>query len=470
MYTNFVGLHEKCGIIGIFSSESDASRLVYYGLWALQHRGQEASGIASSDGKKIHCHKGKGLVAHVYDEKDFKKLKGQIAIGHNRYSTFGKDDIDHSQPVYDQHNTIALAHNGNLPNVSKLKKFLKLKGIPTHGQNDSEMMYKAIEYWYVKGKSIESAIKLTYSLFSGAFSILVMTKSKLVAVRDEFGIRPLCLGRINGSYIVASETCALDAIGASFERDIAPGEMVVIDKNGPKSYQLKDAKPNLDVFEFIYFARPDSILLGESVYEVRKRLGEELAKEVNIKADIVVPVPDSAIPCAIGFANASKIPFEQALTKNRYIHRTFIAPAKNQRSTGVKMKLNVIKSAIKGKRVILIDDSIVRGTTSKMLIDLVRKAEPKEIHLLVSSPPVRYPDFYGIDTPNQKELVAANMTIPELKIFIGADSLHYLSLNGMIKAIGIKKEELCCSCFNGVYPIDLGNKLKRISFFKNNAI
>ncbi len=457
-------INEKCGIFGIYSSEPDAARLVYYGLWALQHRGQEASGIASTNGRQIFSHKGKGLVAHVYDENDLKKLKGNIAIGHNRYSTFGKNDVDHAQPVCLNQNTIALAHNGNLPTVTKLQKFLKSNGIPTNGLNDSQMMHKAIEYWFVKGKSIEEAIKLNFSLFKGAFSLLVMTKNKLVAVRDEFGIRPLAFGKINGSFVFASETCALDAIGATFIREVMPGEMVVIDKNGPKSYQLASDKQNLDIFEYIYFARPDSNLLGKSVYEVRKRFGIELAKEVKLRGDIVVPVPDSAIPAAIGFSNASKIPLEMALTKNRYIHRTFITPAKNQRSTGVKMKLNLIKEVIKGKRVILIDDSIVRGTTSKMLIELVKKAQPKEIHLLVSSPPVKYPDFYGIDTPNQKDLIAANMSLPKLTKYIGANSLHYLSYNGMLKAIGIPEKNLCTSCFTGKYPISIGNKIKKIKF------
>jgi amidophosphoribosyltransferase len=464
VYTDSVELTEKCAIFGIYSSEPDASRLVYYGLWALQHRGQESSGIVSTNGKVIFCHKGIGLVAHVYDEKDLKKLKGHIAIGHNRYSTFGKDGVDHSQPVCLHQNTIALAHNGNLPNVTKLKNFLKNKGVPTNGLNDSEMMHKAIEYWFVKGKTIEEAIKLSYNMFTGAFSILIMTKDKLIAVRDEFGIRPLVLGKINGSHVFASETCALDAIGALFVRDVKPGEMVVIDKNGPKTYQLAKSKPNLDIFEFIYFARPDSILLGQSVYEVRKRLGIELAHEVKIKADVVIPVPDSSIPSAIGFSQSSKIPLEMALTKNRYIHRTFIKPAQNQRTTGVKMKLNLIKELIEGKVVILIDDSIVRGTTSKMLVELVKKANPKEVHLLISSPPVKYPDFYGINTPNQNELIASKLSHSELTKYIRADSLHYLSYIGMIKAIRIDEKNLCTSCFTGIYPIDIGNKIKKIKF------
>ncbi len=459
-------LREKCGIFGIHSNETDVSRLVYYGLWALQHRGQENSGIASTNGRRIYCHKGKGLVAHVYDESDLKKLKGNIAIGHNRYATFGKGETDHSQPVYGNQNILALAHNGNLPQVKLLRNFLKEKGISTGGLNDSELMYKIVEYWLVKGKSVVEAVRLSFPLFTGAFSLLLMTKNELVAVRDECGIRPLCLGKTNGSHIVASETCALDAVGATFVRDVKPGEMIVINKEGVKSYKLAEGKERLDIFEYIYFARPDSILTGKSVYEIRKNLGIELAKEIKIKADIVIPVPDSAVPSAIGFSDISKIPIEQALVKNRYIHRTFIKPAQKQRTTGVKMKLNLIKSVVKNKRVILVDDSIVRGTTSKMLVDLVRSAEPKEIHMIVACPPVMYPDFYGINTPDQKELIAARMSLSELKKYIGVDSLHYLSFKGMIKAIGVKEENLCTSCFTGDYPISIGNEIKKIKYFK----
>lgn len=459
-------LKEKCGIFGIYGNEIEASRLIYYGLWALQHRGQENSGIASTNGRKIFCHKGKGLVAHVYDETDLKKLKGSIAIGHNRYSTFGKTDIDHSQPVYHNQNILALAHNGNLPQVLLLRSFLIKKGISVHGLNDSELIYKVIEYWLIKGKKISEAIKLSFPMFTGAFSLLIMTKNELVAVRDSYGIRPLSLGKINGSYVVTSETCALDTIGATFLRDINPGEMLIIDKNGLQSFKLSKGKQKLDIFEYIYFARPDSVLLGQNVYEVRKRLGEELAREVKLKADMIIPVPDSAIPSAIGFSNISKIPLEQVLIKNRYIHRTFIRPSQKQRTTGVKMKLNLIKNIVKGKRIILIDDSIVRGNTSKMLVDLVRSAKPKEIHLFITSPPVRYPDFYGIDTPNQKELIAATMSQNQLKKYIGVDSLHYLSLKKTIKAIGIGEENLCTSCFTGVYPISIGSKIKKITIFK----
>lgn len=456
-------LHEKCGVVGIFANENDISRLVYYGLWSLQHRGQENSGIVSSNGKQFFSHKGHGLVSHVYGEKDLKHLKGHIAIGHNRYGTFGKSHEDHSQPVFNYHDSIALAHNGNFPDVSNLKKFLKSHGISTQNLNDSELAHAVIQYWVVRGSTLKEAVEQTFPLLNGAFSFVIMSKKELVAVRDEHGIRPLCLGRINGSTcVVASESCALSTIGAEFHREINPGEMLVINSEGLKAFQLAKPQPNVDVFEFVYFARPDSNINGKNVYQVRKNLGTQLAAENNIKADIIIPVPDSGIPSAIGYSLATGIPFEEALIKNRYIHRTFIAPSQKQRTNAVSMKLNLVKNLVKGKRVILIDDSIVRGTTSKRLIELIKTGQPKEIHLLVTSPPVKYPDFYGINTPNQKELISARMNNRELAAHIGAKSVRFLSFDGMIKAVGIPESELCCACFNGVYPIKIGQKANRV--------
>lgn len=423
-------LSEKCGVFGIYGTQNDVARLVYYGLWSLQHRGQESSGIASTNGREIFCRKGQGLVAHVYRESDFKKLKGKIAIGHNRYSTFGKKEVDHSQPVFNEHSTIALVHNGNLPTVNKLKKFLKDKGISIKDRNDSELMHMAIQYWLVRKHSLKEAVEKSFPMFTGAFSLLVMSKNELVAVRDEFGIRPLCLGKINGSHVFASESCALDTIGAKFGRDVNPGEMVIVNSEGVHSYQLAKSKPQIDVFEFIYFARPDSIINGKNIYEVRKNLGRELAKESKIDADIVFPVPDSGIPSAVGYSEATGIGYEEALVKNRYIHRTFISPSQKQRTSGVSLKLNLVKSVVENKKVVVIDDSIVRGTTSKKLIELIRTGNPREVHMLVTSPPVKYPDFYGINTPKQEELIVANMSVEELRKYIGADSLHFLSLRG----------------------------------------
>lgn len=454
-------LNEKCGIFGIYGNQKDVSRLVYYGLWALQHRGQENSGIASATNKKIYCHKGRGLVAHVYSENDLSKLKGNIAIGHNRYSTSGKESTDHSQPVFMNENTLALAHNGNLPQTTKLKYFLNKQGINTKNLNDSELMYKAIRYWLIKNHTLKEAIIKSAPLFTGAYSLLIMTKNQLAVLRDPFGIRPLCIGKLNGSYIFASETCALDTIGATYIRDVKPGELIIVDKNGLHSDIFSEGNLKLDIFELIYFARPDSILLGKSVYNVRKSLGVQLAKEVNVKADMIIPVPDSSVPSSIGFSKQSKIPIEYALVKNRYIHRTFIKPAQSQRATGVKMKLNLIKDMVNNKEVAVVDDSIVRGTTSKYLVQLFKHAGAKKVHMLIPAPPVKFPDFYGIDTPKQKELIASNKNVTQIKDYIQADSLHFLSYEGMLKAIGVSEDNLCTSCFTGNYPIEIGTSNKR---------
>jgi len=460
-------IREKCGIFGVYGKGFEAARLVHPGLWALQHRGQESSGIASSDGKTIYLHKGMGLVAHVFGEEDLKKLKGYLAIGHNRYSTSGDSTGKHAQPILEKvtaKKTIVLAHNGNLPSTKKLEEFLKTKKISTSGLNDSEMITKAIAVFVKEGLSLEEAIKKAYPYFTGVFCLLVMDEEKLVAVRDSFGIRPLCLGKLNGGFIIASETCALDIVGAKFLREVRPGEMIVIDDKGLKSIQIEKGKPNLDIFEFVYFARPDSMLLGKSVDQVRQNFGEELAKEYKINADIVIPVPDSAIPQALGYSRASGIPFYPGLIKNRYINRTFISPEEHTRHRLVQLKLNPMKHILSGKRVVVIDDSIVRGTTSKQIIKLIRDAGAKEVHMLVSSPPYKFPDFYGINTPNQKDLIAAVKKIPEIAKELGVDSLHYLSLEGLLKAVGLPKEVLCTSCFTGKYPVDIGERAKEIDF------
>lgn len=459
---------EKCGIFGVFGKDFEASRLVHPGLWALQHRGQESSGIASSDGKKIYFHKGMGLVAHVFSESNLQKLKGYLAIGHNRYATSGGSIAIHAQPILEKVNgkNIALVHNGNLPSVKKLEDFLSKNGIQTTGLNDSEMIAKAIALFVKKGNSLEKSIRIAYPLFTGVFCLLLMDEKKIIAVRDGFGIRPLCIGKLNGGYILASETCALDVVGAKFLRDVEPGEMVIIDEHGLTSYKIEKGKQKLDVFEFVYFARPDSYLLGKSVDQIRQNLGIELAKENKIDADIVIPVPDSAIPAAIGFSKKSGIPFEMGLIKNRYIHRTFISPEAHTRHRIVQLKLNPMKYVLKGKKVIVIDDSIVRGTTSKQIIRMIKNAGAKKVYLLVSSPPVKYPDFYGIDTPNQKELIAAVKNIKDIGKELGVDFINYLSYPGLIRAIGLSEDLLCTSCFTGVYPVDIKERANEVDFSK----
>ena len=460
-------IKEKCGIFAVYGRGFEAARLVHPGLWALQHRGQESSGIASSDGKKIYLKKGIGLVAHVFSEEDLRSLKGYLAIGHNRYSTSGAGWDTHAQPIVVEVKDgkhIAVAHNGNLPSTKKLEQFLKSKKIDTKGMNDSEMIAHAIAYYVSSGQALEQAIKSAYPLFTGVFCLLVMDETKVVALRDQCGIRPLCLGKLNSGYVFASETCALDVIGAKFLREVKPAEMVVVDKKGLTSFQIEKGNQKLDVFEFVYFARPDSILMNQSVDQVRQNLGEQLAKEYTIKADVVIPVPDSGIPAAIGYSRQSKIPFNMGLIKNRYIHRTFISPEEHTRHRSIQLKLNPMKHILEGKRVIVIDDSIVRGTTSKQIIKMIRNAGAKEVHLLVSSPPVKFPDFYGINTPTQKELIAATKNTKQIAEELGVDSIYYLSYKGLIKAVGIPEKELCTACFTGEYPIDIGERKKEINY------
>ncbi|HBQ50354.1 TPA: amidophosphoribosyltransferase [Candidatus Daviesbacteria bacterium] len=463
-----IQIGEKCGIFGVYGKGFEAARLVHPGLWALQHRGQESSGIVSSDGKKLHVKKGIGLVSHVFSEQDLKNLKGHLAIGHNRYSTSGDAWDSHAQPVVvdiKDNKQIALGHNGNLPSTQKIEAFLKSKKISPKGLNDSELIAHAIAYFVRTGDSLEKAIIKAYPLFTGSFCLIIMDETKIVGVRDPFGIRPLCLGKLNDGHIIASETCALDIIGAKFLREVKPGEMVIIDSKGLRSIQVEKGSQKLDIFEFVYFARPDSYLLGKSVDQVRQNLGCELAKEVKIKADIVIPVPDSGVPAAIGFSRQSHIPYEMGLIKNRYIHRTFISPEEHTRGKIVQLKLNPMPHILKDKRVIVIDDSIVRGTTSGKIIKMIRQAGATQVHLLISSPPLRFPDFYGINTPNQKELIASYKNHKEIEKELGVDSLYYLSYQGLLKAVGVPESKLCTSCFTGDYPIDIGERKKEINYY-----
>jgi len=456
-------LKEKCAVFGVYNAH-DASREVYFGLYSLQHRGQESSGIASSDANRIHVHKSNGLVAQVYQEHDFEHLKGEIAIGHNRYSTSGGTLHQHNQPVHKSGDPIALAHNGNLPSTKALEGFLVKNGVDIEHLNDSEMIYEAIKIVMNQGKSLADAVTETYHLFTGAFALLVMSKDELVALQDPYGIRPLSIGKLNGGYAFSSETCALDTVNAKFIRDVEPGEMVVASKDGLKTYNLVKGQRKLDIFEFIYFARPDSKLLGKRIYEVRQNFGRTLAKEYPVKADVVIPVPESAIPAAIGYSMESGIQYQQGLIKNRYIGRTFIMPDQRLRDKSVQMKLIPVPEVIAGKRVVVIDDSIVRGTTTGKIIKMLRQAGAKEVHVMISSPPVKYPDFYGINTPLQKDLIAANKSVEEIREFIGADSLNYLSYDGLIRATGLPEVTFNTSMFTGKYPIDIKERAQDINF------
>ena len=446
-------LREKCAVFGAYGLNFEAARLTFYGLWALQHRGQESSGIVSSDGEQLYRHVAPGLVANVYHEEDLQQLPGTIAIGHNRYSTSGGAHNKHAQPVLKHDRQIALAHNGNLPVTSAMEDFLRQRGIVTKIFNDSEMMTATIDCFMSEGNSIAQAAELAYPLFQGAFSVTAMDSSTLIAFRDHHGIRPLSIGTLGDGFIVASETCAFDTIGATFLRDVLPGELIVIDEHGITSQQLSSGSQKLDIFEFVYFARPDSVLLGKRVNQVRISLGHELAREFPIEADVVIPIPDSAIPAALGYSKSSGIPFEMGIVKNRYIHRTFIRPTKELRERDIKMKLIPIPEVIAGKRVIIIDDSIVRGATLRKISEMMYGAGAKEVHILISSPPIKYPDFYGIDTPTTSELIGAQKTVAQIKSYLNVDSLGYLSYDGMISATGLPPDQFSTACFNGVYPI-----------------
>jgi amidophosphoribosyltransferase len=446
---------EKCGVFGIYGKGLDVSRLTFFGLYALQHRGQESSGISSTDGDDIFCYKRNGLVSQVFNEEIIKSLKGHIAIGHNRYSTSSGGGVEHAQPVEVKDHSITLVHNGNVPSVVKLVELLKKKGVVLENVSDSRIITELLYTLIKEGKEIEKAVEEIFPLIVGSFSILIMNKEKIIAIRDSFGIRPLSIAKLNGGYVFASETCAFHPIGATHIRDVLPGEMVVVDENGLKVKQIMKGDQKLDIFEFVYFSRPDSKLLGQSVYDVRKRFGITLAKEYKIDADVIIPVPETAIPVAIGYSNASGIPFEMGLIKSRYIHRTFIEPEQHIRDQGVKLKLAPLKEVIENKKIIIVDDSIVRGTTSKQLVKILFETGAKEVHFLVSSPPVKFPDFYGIDLPIQRHLLADGKTIEEMRDFLGCTSLNFLSFDGMIDSTHIDKDKFCTSCFSGVYPIDI---------------
>ncbi len=454
-------LNEKCAVFGVYGKGMDVSRLTYFGLFALQHRGQESSGIAVGNGEEVRVHRGMGLVASVFSEEAMRGLTGFCAIGHNRYSTSKDSSLDHAQPIVVANGALAFAHNGNLPSTAALRLFLTDKRIAVEGFSDSHLMALAVGWYFEQGSTLADAVMQAYPLFTGAFSLVAMTKDSMVAVKDHCGIRPLALARLNGGFIVSSETCAFGPVGATFEREINAGEIAVIDANGLRVVQVATPNPKFDIFEFIYFSRHNSMLLGKSVYEVRKNFGKNLAKEYPVEADVVIAVPQTSTPVAIGYARQSgSIPYEMGLSKNRYIQRTFIEPDQKLRDLGVKMKLTPLPEVLKGKRVIVIDDSIVRGTTSRQVIQLLFEAGAAEVHFLVSSPPIRFPDFYGIDISRQKELLAFGRSVEEMRNFLGATSSHFLSLQGMIAATGLPPDIFNTSCFTGEYPIDLHERAK----------
>jgi amidophosphoribosyltransferase len=443
---------EECGIFGIFG-HPEASTLTQLGLFALQHRGQEACGIVSSDGRDLHQFRSIGLVADVLSEDVLKNLKGASAIGHTRYSTAGKSTIKEVQPfsVICQHGQIAVCHNGNLPFAGQKRLELEKAGAIFSSTSDTETILHSIAR-AESANAIEAIAKVLQDT-EGAFSLLFLTPEALIAVRDSRGFRPLVLGKLKNAWCVASETCAFDLIEAEYVREVEAGEMLVIDKDGLHSSFPFEKKPrSVCAFEHVYFSRPDSIVFGHSVNQSRHMMGRQLAIEHPVEADIVVPVPDSGVAAAIGYSAESGISFRQAIIRNHYIGRTFIEPSQSIRSFGVRLKLNPIKDLIQGRRVVLIDDSIVRGTTSKKIVALVREAGAREVHMRISCPPTVSPCYYGVDTPRKAELIAAQMSVDEVCRYIEADSLGYLSMEGMLKAIGMEEKNACVACWNGKYP------------------
>jgi amidophosphoribosyltransferase len=445
---------EACGVFGILLPGADAARLTYFGLFALQHRGQESAGIAVSDGETITVYKDLGLVAQVFDERTLAGLSGDLAIGHTRYSTTGSSVWANSQPVYRQlgRNGIALAHNGNLTNTSQLGDELG----PVAGTTDSELMTEVIASEMQGDVGLADAMERALARFEGAYTLAVMDRTTLVGVRDPLGFRPLCLGRLGDGWVVASETAALDIIGAKFVREVEPGEMVVFDGVELTSRRpFAEARPRLCLFEFVYFARPDSVLHAQTVHAARRRMGEALAAQAPAEADIVVPVPESGIPAAQGYAAASGVPYRDGLVKNRYVGRTFIEPAQSMRDRDVQMKLNAMRGELEGRRVVLVDDSIVRGSTTRQLVQIVRDAGAHEVHLRISSPPYRWPCFYGMDTGDRSTLLAADRDVSDIAAYLAVDSLAYLDLERLIAATGAPADSFCTACLSGDYPTPL---------------
>ncbi len=450
-------LKEECGIIGIYDKgNTEIEHLTYYGLIALQHRGQESAGIAVNKDGIITCYKEMGLVSEVFDDKILNLLRGDMSIGHVRYSTTGESFVTNAQPllVKYKNGSIAVAHNGNLVNAGCVREQLEDQGMIFTTTIDSEVIASLIAKNF-KGY-VEDAIMDTMDIIQGSYALVIMTNDKLIGVRDRHGLRPLVLGRLGNGYVLASETCALDTVGAEFIRDVAPGEIVIIDKEGIRSVFARNRADKAScIFEYIYFARPDSIMDGISVYQAREKAGKILAKECPADADVVICVPDSGTPAAIGYAQASGIPYAVGLIKNRYIGRTFIQPSQIIRETGVSLKLNPMRGTVEGKRVVMVDDSIVRGTTSKKIVTALKNAGAKEVHVRVSSPVVTHSCYYGIDTPTRKELVGSSQMIERIKEKIGADSLGYLSYNGLLESVGSEGDGFCTACFCGKYPIEI---------------
>lgn len=454
-------IHDHCGVFGIYTREDDVAKLTYYALYALQHRGQESAGIAVSDGRDTMMLKDMGMVSQVFSERDLQSLRGHMAVGHVRYSTTGSSYWENSQPIQvpRAQGFLFVAHNGNLVNTDDLREELREKGVHFRTTSDTEVI--AILLARSPADDIEEAVREVMPRLRGAYSLVVMTETKLIGIRDPYGIRPLCVGRYMDGFAVSSESCGLDIIGAEYLREIEPGEMAVIDEEGLRFERVSELrKPSLCIFEFIYFARPDSVMYGTYLYHARKHMGMSLADEAPVEADVVMPIPDTGVPAAIGYSQASGIPFGEGLIKNRYVGRTFIQPTQAIRQLGVRLKLNPLVKDIRGKRLVVVDDSIVRGNTTKEIVKMLRDAGAKEVHMRISSPPDKNPCFYGIDTATRQELIASSRSVEEIREFIGADTLHYLSMENLVRATGRPKEDFCTACFDGEYPIPVPDEMR----------
>jgi len=456
---------EECGVVGVFAPGQEAARLAFFALFALQHRGQESAGIAVTDGSAVRMHKEMGLVSQVFNEEILQLLPGEMAIGHTRYSTMGAPALRNAQPVYCQSvvGEIAVAHNGNLINAREVRAQLESEGERFTSSSDSELLARVLVRNWHDGP--EKAVRAVMEQLRGAFSVTVLTPQMVLGFRDPYGIRPLVIGKLDSGYLIASESCAFGPLGVRMEREIQPGEMVCITRSGIQSHQVVPTQRlAMCMFEFIYFARPDSTMYGSLLYAARERMGQRLAIEHPADADVVVPVPDSGIPAALGFSRQSGIPFQEGMTKSRYIHRTFIQPDQRMRELGVRMKLTPLIEHIAGKRIVLVDDSIVRATTTTQIVRLLFEAGAAEIHVRITAPPIKHPCFYGIDMASRGELAAARMSIEEICAHVGATSLGFLSIEGACAAVGRDSKEFCLACFDGKYPIPVPEQLEKSAF------
>lgn len=464
-------MHEACGVFGVFAPGQDVAQLCYLGLHALQHRGQESAGICTSDGLGLNLRREMGLVSQVFGPDDLERLRGDLALAHTRYSTTGSSQLTNAQPFVFEHGQlgpVAISHNGNLTNSTALRLALLEEGYQFGTSSDTEVLAGLLAR--TPGDRLELVLQRALPRVVGAYSLGFLTRTSLVAARDELGLRPLCIGRLGdpkapggSGYIIASETCALDVLGAHLVREVEPGEIVTIDHEGLRSHRFgEQRKPAMCSFEFIYFARPDSVIQGRSLYEVRQAMGRRLAEESGVDADVVIPVPDSGTPAAIGFAERSGIPFAEGMIKSRYINRTFIQPQQGMRDFGVRLKFNPMPQVLAGKRVVMVDDSIVRGSTSRQIVEALRRAGAREVHMRVASPPIRFPCFMGIDIASRSELIAAGRTSEEVGRILGADSLAYLSLEGLRWALntGAERGGFCFACLDGVYPLQVPQQLE----------